>query len=105
MKFDVWATACSVRTTAWDSEQMTWLHCTGMNVVEITPDEPTGLMTVLIPAHYVTAVRPGPTFRRCRSRPSGDLGVFPPNQPAPAASLPLAEVERTLATLLAPERN
>jgi hypothetical protein len=94
-----------VRTTAWGSETMTWLHCKAMNVVEITPDEPTNLMTVLIPEHYVTAIRPGPTFRVSRGGPSEDLGVFPPNQPAPAESLPLAEVERILVSLLAPERN
>jgi hypothetical protein len=105
MKFDIWAIACSLRTTAWGSEQMTWLHCKAMNAAEITPDQPTALMAVLIPAHYVTGIRPGPAFRLSRSRESGDLGVFPPNQPAPAGSLPLAEVERLLATLLAPERN
>lgn len=104
-KFDIWATACSVRTTAWGSEQMTWLHCTAMNAAQITPEEPTDLMTVLIPAHYVIGIRPGPTFRLTRSRRSGDLGVFPPNQSAPAESLPLAEVERILEGLLAPERN
>src|SRR5262245_329627 len=74
--FAIWATACSVRTTAWGGEQMTWLHCQAMNVAEITPEEPTGLMTVLIPASYITGIRPGPAFRVSRSRPAEDLGVF-----------------------------
>jgi hypothetical protein len=104
-KFDIWATACSVRTTAWGSGQVTWLHCKAMNTAEIKPEEPTNLMTALIPAHYVTGIRPGPTFRLNRSGRSPDLGVFPPNQVAPADSLPLAEVDRILTGLLEPERN
>jgi hypothetical protein len=105
MRFDIWATACSVRTTPWGGALMTWLHCKAMNTVEIRPEEPTRLMTVLIPAAYVTSIRPGPTFRLTQSQLSADLGVFPPNRPDPAASLPLAEVEHILAGLLAPERN
>ena len=103
--FEIFATACSLRTTMWGSEQMTWLHCKAMTIAEIEPDQPTGLMNVLIPAHYVTGIKPGPTFRLGRSRKGNDLGVFPPNRPAPAEALPLAEVERLLTGLLAPERN
>jgi hypothetical protein len=104
-QFAIWATACTVRTTAWGSEQMTWLHCKAMNVAEITPDEPTNLKAVLIPARYVTSIRPGPTFQLSRRQRSGDLGVFPPNQPAPAGSVPLAEIKALLAWLVAAERN
>jgi hypothetical protein len=104
-KFDIWATACSVRTTPWGRAQMTWLHCKAMHVPEITPDQPTNLVTVLIPADYVTRIQPGPTFRLSRSQPSEELAIFPPNQLAPVECLALAEVERLLAALLAPERN
>jgi hypothetical protein len=103
--FNAWATACSVRTTTWGSRQMTWLHCMAVNVAEIAPDEPTRMMAVLIPAHHVTAIRPGPTFQLTRSQHPEDLGVFPPSPFAPPDSLPLAEVERILAELLAPQRN
>jgi hypothetical protein len=103
--FDIWATACSLRTAAWGGVPMTWLHCKAMTAAGITPEEPTGLMAVLIPAVYVTGIRPGPTFRVTRSRVCEDLGVFPPNRPAPSGSLLLTENERGLERLLAPERN
>jgi hypothetical protein len=104
-KFDIWATACSVRTTAWGVAEMTWLHCKAMHVPEIKPDEPTNLATVLIPVYYVTSIQPGPTFRLSRSQPSEELAIFPPNRPAPEKRLALEEVERCLTALLAPERN
>jgi hypothetical protein len=98
-----------VRTTAWGDEEVTWLHCRAMNVVDITPDEQTRLMNALIPVHYVTGIRPGPTFRLTRSQPrqdqGQDLGVFPPNQVTPLEHLPLEEIDRVLEGLLAPQRN
>lgn len=85
---------------------MTWLHCKASQTAAIASEGPTGLMTVLFPAHYVTAIRPGLAFQIRRSRKSeDDIGVFPPNQPAPEDALPLPEVERVLTELLAPERN
>jgi hypothetical protein len=45
-KLDIWAIACSVRNAAWGGAPMTWLHCKAMNVAEIVPHEPTGLMTI-----------------------------------------------------------
>ena len=104
-RFEIVASACSVRTAPWGGEPVTWLHCKAKQTATLTPDEPTDLMTVLIPAHYVTGIGPGPTFRIAQSRHSDDLGVFPPNQPTPAAALPLEEVERVLTDLLTPERN
>jgi hypothetical protein len=83
-RFEIVATACSVRTTPWGTEQMTWLHCKAMTVHETKTDETTRLMTVLIPAHYVTGMGPGPTFRIGRSGDSPDLGVFPPNRATPS---------------------
>jgi hypothetical protein len=105
-KFEIVATACSVRTTPWGSEQMTWLHCKARQTAHVLFDEPTGLMTVLFPAHYVTGIKPGPTFRIKKSRKSeDDIGLFPPNQPTPADGLPLSEIERAITELLIPERN
>jgi hypothetical protein len=104
-KFEVYCTACSLRTTAWGEEQVTWLHCKGMQTVAIEPEEPTDLMNVLIPSHYVTGIQPGPTFRLMRCRTSDDIGLFPPNQPTPAFALPLEIIERVLTELLVPERN
>jgi hypothetical protein len=104
-RFEIVAAACSVRTTPWQRGQMTWLHCKAMQTSAVKPDEPTGMMMVLIPAHYVTAIGPGPTFRIARRRRSDDVGVFPPTQPPPLNALPLPEVERVLAELLTSERN
>jgi hypothetical protein len=103
--WEILATACSVRSAPWGSAEMTWLHCKALPAAEVAPQEPTALMAVLIPASFVTRIEPGPTFRLTRSRHSEDLGVFPPNQPAPANALPLAEIERVLTELLASERN
>jgi hypothetical protein len=104
-RFSIWATACSVREAPWGEEPMAWLFCRAMTVQEIVPDEPTGLITALIPAPYVTAIKPGPTFRSRGSLEVGEVGVFPPIHPAPEYVLPLEEVERTLVELLTPERN
>lgn len=106
-KFVIWSTACSLRTVPWTEtgEEVTWLHCKAMPVAEITPDSPTGLMTVLIPAHYVTAIQPGPTFRLKSSGRSPDLGIFPPNQATPPNHLALEEIEEALVDLLDPKLN
>jgi len=107
VKFQIAATACSLRTNRWGDEQVTWLHCKARPIAEIHPRLPASLLTVLIPAHYITAVYPGPTFRVEQARRSGqeEVGVFPPNQPKPENALPLAELERRLAEFLAPGRD
>ncbi len=104
-RFQILASACSVRTTPWGAEHVTWLHCKAIQTMNVQPEETASLIAVLIPARYVTAIGPGPTFRMARGRRCIDLGVFPPNQPTPAAALPLAEVERVVTELLSPERN
>lgn len=106
-KFEIICTACSVRTVEWKDtgERIAWLHCKAMRTAEIKPEGATSMMTVLIPAHYVTSIRPGPTFRMTSSRPTRDIGVFPPTKPTPAASLPLSDLEKAVADLLDPARN
>lgn len=105
-RFEFAVAACSVRTAPWGREPMAWLHCKAAQTSAITPDEPTRVMTLLIPAHYVTAVWPGPALRFARHRNvEEEIGVFPPNQPAPADALPLSEIERAITDLLVPERN
>jgi hypothetical protein len=103
LKFEIVSSACSVRLALWGGEAVTWLHCKAIPTAEMTAGQPTGVMNVLIPAHYVTRIGPGPTFRLLRGGQSDELGVFPPDQPTPAAALPLAEVERVLADLLLPQ--
>lgn len=104
--FEIAATACSVRVTPWGAAPMTWLQCKARQTREITPGEPIGMMMVLVPAHYVTAIQPGPPFHITPNRqPSDDIGVFPPTHPAPANALPLEQVEAALAELLSPELN
>jgi hypothetical protein len=92
------AAACSVRTTPWGNGSMTWLHFKGREMTD-GPDERTATITVLVPAHHVTAVQPGPEYTLKPGGPGGVIGLFPPRQPAPPHALPLAEVERALAGL------
>jgi hypothetical protein len=58
-RFTIFAAACSLRTTRWGNERVTWLHCKAREAVEVRPDQPVGLMTALIPAAYVTSLGPG----------------------------------------------
>jgi hypothetical protein len=102
-RFEILATACSVRITAWGDEQMTWLHCKARPIAEIKSGEAVGLITVIFPAQYVTAIQPGPPFQQAtQGEPSGDLGVFPPNQPPPEDALALWEIERVIVELMEP---
>jgi hypothetical protein len=98
-RFEFVATACTVRTTPWGAGQMTWLHCKGAQPAAIKPDAPTGEMVFLIPAQYVTGVKPGPTYQITDRHPTDDIGLFPPSHPAPPHALPLPEIERALAGL------
>ena len=106
-KFEIWSTACSIRSVPWEKtgELMTWLHCKARPVAEIAPEDDTELMTVLIPAHYVTCIHAGPTFRLGRTGKTKSLGIFPPIHAAPTNRLPLPEIERVLTDLLDPGRN
>jgi hypothetical protein len=104
-KFQIVATACSLRTSTWGDEQVTWLHCRAMQTSAINPDGPTSLMNILIPVRYITRLGPGSKFRLLRSREPDDIGVFPPNQPTPANALALEQIERGIAELMIPERN
>jgi hypothetical protein len=106
-RFEVICSACSLRTLPWKDtgESLTWLHCKAMTTAEMKPDEATGMMTVLIPAHYVTSIRPGPTFRISRAKPTRDVGVFPPTKPTPALALLLSELEKAITGMLDPVRN
>jgi hypothetical protein len=101
-KFEIVATAASIRIAFWEEgrRDVTWLHCKATPTMAIEPDGSCSLINVLIPAEYVTRAEAGPTFRIARSKASGDLGVFPPNQPPPANALPLADLERVIAGLV-----
>jgi hypothetical protein len=100
-KFEIVATAASIRTAFWEEagRDVIWLHCKAIQTMAIKPDGSGSLMNVLIPAEYITRAEAGPTFRISRSNPSGDLGVFPPNQPPPANAIPLTELERVVTAL------
>lgn len=99
--FEIVATAASIRVAFWEDagRDVTWLHCKTIHTMAIRPDSNCELMNVLIPAAYITLAVTGPSFRLIRSKPGGDLGVFPPNQPLPANAVPLAELERILTVL------
>jgi hypothetical protein len=102
-KFDIVASACSIRTTLWEEtdQEVTWLHCEAVQTMSIKPDGSGDMMNVLIPAHYVTRAERGPKYRIKRSKASGDLGIFPPSKPTPANPVPLPELERLVADLAA----
>ena len=88
-------------------EPVTWLHCTAMRTAEVNWDGPTRMMNVLIPAHYVTGIKPGPPFQLGRRdfQGSGSVGVFPPIHPPPDGALPLEEIEQTIVRFLDPVLN
>jgi hypothetical protein len=98
-RFESAVVACSIRTTPWGVGLMTWLHCKGVPVTGDVPDGSVTTMALLIPAHYVTGVRPGPGFTIAARGAAGTIGLFPPSQPAPPHAIPLSEVERALAGL------
>jgi hypothetical protein len=101
-KFEIAATAASIRTAFWEEagRDVTWLHCKATQTTAIQQDGSCSLINVLIPAEYVTRAEAGPTFRISQSKPSGDLGIFPPNQSPPADAMPLEELERVIAGLV-----
>ncbi|MCI0458122.1 MAG: hypothetical protein L0Z62_14255 [Gemmataceae bacterium] len=103
---EVICTACSLRTAAWPDtgEELTWLYCRARPTREIE-GESAGMMPVLIPAHYVTSIRPGPTFQLLRHGKAERVGVFPPIHSTPANRLALSEIEEALAPLLDSGRN
>lgn len=103
--FEVYASACSVRTTAWGIGEVTWLHCQAMTVAEAPVDVPVGMMAILVPADYVIRIEPGLHFRHTKYQRPKDVGVFPPLWPAPADHVSLAEIDRVLVDLLSPELN
>lgn len=98
-RFEIVASAGSVRTTPWGAGRMTWLHCKAVQAGEIKPSGPTGQTTVLVPAQYVTAVVPGPPYQITRRGESADIGLFPPIHPTPPKALLPDEIERALAGL------
>jgi hypothetical protein len=104
-RFEILASACSVRTTPWDDDAVTWLQCKAAHVNEMKPDGPTTVKSVLFPADYVTAIGPGLAFRIAERRRTDDFGLFPPNHPTPAGALSLEEIEQALAKLRVAERN
>ena len=101
-KFEIIATAASIRTAFWEEvgRDVTWLHCKAIQTAAIKPDGSGSVINALIPVEYVTRAQPGPTFRIARTRSSGDLGIFPPNQPPPAGAVSPAELERLIAGLV-----
>jgi hypothetical protein len=99
-RFEVIASACSIRRIVWEGQEVTWLHGKAVQSKDIKPDGTAKAITALIPAHYVTGAEAGPPCQWRRSRPNNELGVFPPNKPPPAAAVPLEELGRLIASLV-----
>lgn len=104
-KFEMAATACSIRMAPWGTTELAWLHCKAVQTLAIIPNETVSNIVVLVPAAYVTSIALGPTFQITSSRPSHDIGVFPPIHPAPLDVVPLPQIETIIAQLLAPDLN
>ncbi|MBX9624467.1 MAG: hypothetical protein K2X82_11720 [Gemmataceae bacterium] len=100
-RFEFAVVACSVRTTAWGDGRTTWLDYKGTQVTDAVPDGSATTKRFLVPAQYVTDVRPGPTYTITTRGTGGEIGLYPPNRPAPPHALPLSAVERGLAELSA----
>lgn len=98
-RFEFAVIACSIRTTSWGAGRMTWLHCKGVQVTDDMPDGSISTMALLIPAQYVTGVRPGPGFTLAARGTADTIGLYPPSKPAPPHAIPLSEIERALAGL------
>lgn len=99
VRFHSLIVACTVRNTPWGDGQMTWLDFKGTQVTDGMPEGPAKSMRLLIPALYVTDIRPGPTYTATSRHNGRPIGLYPPSHPAPPHALPLAEVERRLAGL------
>lgn len=104
-KFEIAASACSIRMASWGNVELAWLHCKAVQTLAIIPNETVSNIAVLIPAEYVTGILPGPAFKITKSHQSPDIGVFPPVHPSPPGVVPLNRIEAVIAELLAPELN
>jgi hypothetical protein len=101
--FEVFCWACSVRKEVWEDtgEETTWLHLKGCQAFTGQIVDKSGV-TLLVPTKYVTAIEPGPAFQQTRKRTSADVGVFPPDSPAPDGAMSLSEIRRVIADLQIP---
>jgi hypothetical protein len=104
---EVSCSAASIRTLEWEDthQPVTWLHC-----VAAHGDGPKGkksatTMKLLIPAQYITSIEAGPKVRAARTKPSADVGIFPPEHPNPANQLPLTKIEEIIAALQVQKRK
>jgi hypothetical protein len=100
--------AANVRREKWETGEMVdWLHCKTVQYFDRLPtdDELKSTTTWLIPASYVTAISPGPTFRIAKGKKTVDIGVVPPEHPSPAGSLGVQAVDAAIKNLMTPQRN
>src|SRR5262245_50908460 len=101
-KFEAIASACAIRTLpfAQTGEVREWLHCKAVQTAEIKPDGSAGMLTLLIPASYITHVEVGPTFRIAESKPTLDLCIFPPIHPDPPNRISLGQLADMIVKLV-----
>ena len=103
--FELACSACSVRTEIWEDsgEPIVWVHCKGSQIFNgQLPDGKATSRKFLIPANYVTSLKPGPVFKVSKRRGSPDIGIFPPTQPVPEGQMLLSEIEKVIAELQIP---
>jgi hypothetical protein len=102
-RFEFFCWCCSVRREAWEDtgEETTWLHLKGRQAFGGQMVNKTSL-TLLVPTRYITSIELGPEFQLTRSRMSADIGVFPPDRPAPDGVMRLSEIESVITKLQIP---
>lgn len=95
-RFEVICTACSIRAVPDSGEMVTWLHCKACPTEKLQSRSKLKMMTIAVPVQYITGIRPGPRFRIGTRTRTEDVGVFPPDHPAPDPHLTLAEIEHAI---------
>ena len=88
--FTLLCVAAEVRNELWeDGRRVDWLHCKGVQVFNAMPNEsePIKSTTYMVPADYVTRFDTGPPYKISEYKKTEDIGLFPPEHPAPTDKL------------------
>jgi hypothetical protein len=92
--------ACSLVRDIWDEigEMTEWLHIKAYQMMNgrIVGNQS---LKLLVPAKYVTFAGEGPEFQLAKRRTSANVGVFPPNPPAPSNAMDVSLVRDAVAAL------
>lgn len=101
----VFCSACSVVTVPGQDlseEPITWVHFKGSQTCDGRTLHSQSLR-IVVPVDYVTSAKPGPAYRKKRSRPtSPDVGVVPIGKVGPENPMSIDELKRVVESLQVP---